>query len=606
MMPTRTFRWTSLGVAQAAVIVTLVAACGEADDVAVGPHHDGGVATDVGASDGSTADADPAEAGMQEAGDTDSGVADSGGEPYDAGEFQIGIYWPPPAEHTTDQQYDYLQESSVNYVINVDSTNIDSHDQNLAILEKCAPRGIRFVVCDSSYAPVSALTDAQIDAYVDAYAGHTALGGFYVKDEPQPSEFAVYAARYNRFSERAPGSKNYLNLVGSTDIPGFINAFVDTVGAQSLQYLTHDYYPWQVQAGIVGNFFDVLSAYRRASLQRNVKMANFLQSVSWGGSSRRPGEHELRYDVFANLAYGAKALYWFTWWQPTGQPETFTPAIMNADGTQTDLYPTVRAVNRQIKTLGPTLMRLTSQVVYHSGVLASGCEPASAGFFWQPVDASQNAIVSFFADAGSRFYVMVVNRTLTDTSTLGFAIHPKPAAVAEVSKDTGLEVAAGYSEATGVVSAQFAPGEGRLFALPVDYAGGFARYEAHVQDFGWVSPAYNGGTAGTVGLAKSLEAVRISLVHAPVGTHARYRVYVSTAGWQEWVTDGATAGTTGQALPIERVEISLEGAPSGMHVRYRAHVRDTGWMSWVEDGATAGVQSSPLPIEALEVMTYFD
>ena len=54
-MPTRSFRRSFLGIAQASIITTLVAARAETEDVAAGPHHDGGVATDVGASDGSTA-----------------------------------------------------------------------------------------------------------------------------------------------------------------------------------------------------------------------------------------------------------------------------------------------------------------------------------------------------------------------------------------------------------------------------------------------------------------------------------------------------------------------------------------------------------------------
>jgi hypothetical protein len=264
----------------------------------------------------------------------------------------------------------------------------------------------------------------------------------------------------------------------------------------------------------------------------------------------------------------------------------------------------VRLLNHQIKSLGSTLVGLTSQTIYHAGVLPSGCDPVPSDFFWQPSQPSSNAILSFFADGCGRFYVMVVNRTLTETSTLSFAIHPAPTSLTEVSKDSGQEIGTTYVASTGTVSAQYAPGEGRLYALPANYASGFARYDAHVQDIGWMEPVYNGGTAGTVGLAKRLEAVRLDLVNAPAGTHAKVRVFVSTLGWGDWVSEGAIAGSTGQGLAMEGVEIALEGAPPGWHVRYRAHVSTVGWQAWVKDGATAGVVGQSLPMEALEIVVY--
>lgn len=62
-----------------------------------------------------------------------------------------------------------------------------------------------------------------------------------------------------------------------------------------------------------------------------------------------------------------------------------------------------------------------------------------------------------------------VNRDYANARTLSFSLPSKPSAVTEWSKTTGAEIATNYNAATGKLSASFAPGEGRLFALPAGY-----------------------------------------------------------------------------------------------------------------------------------------
>ena len=119
-------------------------------------------------------------------------------------------------------------------------------------------------------------------------------------------------------------------------------------------------------------------------------------------------------------------------------------------------------------------------------------------------------------------------------------------------------------------------------------------YAAHVAGTGWSAPVGSGETAGTTGLAKAMEALRVS------GAPIRYRAHVQGIGWQGWVPAGSTAGTTGRGLRMEALQVRTT-AGSPFRVEYRAHVQGTGWQPWTSDGGTAGTTGRALRMEAVQV-----
>jgi transglutaminase/protease-like cytokinesis protein 3 len=127
------------------------------------------------------------------------------------------------------------------------------------------------------------------------------------------------------------------------------------------------------------------------------------------------------------------------------------------------------------------------------------------------------------------------------------------------------------------------------------------RYQAHVQDVGWMGWVQNDQVAGITGQKKRLEAVRIELVNALPGMGVTYQAHVGNIGWLEWVSNGEVAGTTGQARQMEAVRIELTKAPSEYRIAYQAHVKDIGWLDWVYDGQTAGTVGQSRQMEALRI-----
>ena len=124
---------------------------------------------------------------------------------------------------------------------------------------------------------------------------------------------------------------------------------------------------------------------------------------------------------------------------------------------------------------------------------------------------------------------------------------------------------------------------------------------AHVSGVGWQAAVGNGGTAGTTGQSRAVEAITAE-VSSPVSGGLSYSAHVSGIGWQDEVSDGAVAGTTGQGRAVECVKMRLTGGLSEYYdVWYRAYVQDYGWLGWASDGARAGTTGIGYRVEALQV-----
>ena len=141
--------------------------------------------------------------------------------------------------------------------------------------------------------------------------------------------------------------------------------------------------------------------------------------------------------------------------------------------------------------------------------------------------------------------------------------------------------------------------------------------EAHVAGIGWQPAAGNGGTAGTTGRSRAVEALRVRL---SADLSARYtvwyRVHSAEFGWLGWACDGADAGSAGYGRAAQAVQVAVlpKGDPAPgdtstpfknrvddpASISIRSHTANIGWMSPVGNGAIAGTTGRALPMEALE------
>lgn len=122
---------------------------------------------------------------------------------------------------------------------------------------------------------------------------------------------------------------------------------------------------------------------------------------------------------------------------------------------------------------------------------------------------------------------------------------------------------------------------------------------AHVADVG-DTPAQNATEfVGTVGEVHALEAFSLNLSTTMTGKIV-YQAYISGDGWQAERSDGERAGTTGLGKPIEQMKVWLEGEVADhWKLEAQAHISDVGWGSWADGGGVIG--ASPNHVEAFRV-----
>jgi hypothetical protein len=232
-------------------------------------------------------------------------------------------------------------------------------------------------------------------------------------------------------------------------------------------FMMYDHYPFSLSGGISADYYSNMEIIRRQSLAASIDFWTYIQSVGITGALRAPTEGEMRYQVYTSLAYGAKGINYFTYETPSGQGESFHDGILLPDGSKNASYTHVQNMNAEVLKLGPKLLSLTSRAVYHTGTLPAGTTALPSGFVLQPSNPSDPLVIGYSTDADGRRYVMVTNRDTVNSRTVSFTLSSKPGTVTEISKTTGGEAATNYNPATGTMSSAFAPGEGRLYALPI-------------------------------------------------------------------------------------------------------------------------------------------
>jgi hypothetical protein len=154
-------------------------------------------------------------------------------------------------------------------------------------------------------------------------------------------------------------------------------------------------------------FYSALDLYRQKSIQHNVPFWAFAITINCIGF-RDPSESDLRWQQFSNLAYGAKGLWYFTYWAPKDWPNWAKEAIVTNEGKKTKLYDHVKTLNETVSAMGQTLLGLTNVDAVHTNPPA-GQRKFAAGKFWISDVKGKDVLIGFFKNASGDDYALVVN-----------------------------------------------------------------------------------------------------------------------------------------------------------------------------------------------------
>jgi len=242
--------------------------------------------------------------------------------------------------------------------------------------------------------------------------GRHSVVGWITADEPHTAEQIARAIEGVRTLMRAdPGRWAFFNMLSpTTQGHPSTEAIADAAVAAGMPVLSYDTYAIMVNGqDRVDDLYEHLDRMRLVSRRLGVPFWAFALTIAHSGY-RRPSESDLRWQVYSNLAYGAKGLWYFTYWGPTDWKGWDKRAIVDPrDGSRTDLYGWVQAVNQTVLDVGTVLLGLESVDVVHTRP-PRGQRGFKGGESWIAGIRASDALLGTFTSPDGTAYALLVNK----------------------------------------------------------------------------------------------------------------------------------------------------------------------------------------------------
>lgn len=291
------------------------------------------------------------------------------------------------------------------------------HNEADVGLDMCQKAGIRALLVVNGGCKVPAADFLQIEEdLAKTYRNHPALMGYLTLDEPDNLEtileIGLATARIRAadtkhpiFANLLPGPENWKPYEQN------VENYISIVKPDLLSYDRYVLYPDHTEKG---TYYLNMEIIRRQAIKHNIPFMNTFLSIPHG-PYRDPTEGDLRWQVYTSLAYGAKALCYFTYISfPPGDPSYagWGTAIVDSNCKPAQKYEIVRRINAEVNKLSPTLIKLKSTAVVHVPAIA-GVETDS--LVDKPITAISGGefVIGFLDSPTGENYAMVVNNNLS-------------------------------------------------------------------------------------------------------------------------------------------------------------------------------------------------
>ena len=294
------------------------------------------------------------------------------------------------------------------------------------LLDACHKHNIKAIVFDER---ITGAFDAPFDSkkanknlpdLIKKVNKHPAVYGYHLKDEPGPDQFLELSKSVALLKDLAPGKWPYINLLPTQSYgeayDSYLEQFATVCNPTAFSYdnYSQDY---AINGGVKSLFWKNLVQVREASLKHGLPFWNIILTAAHF-SYPELTISDLRLQMYGSLVYGAKGLSFYKFISASlpilDAPDlgNFRMAPLDQFGERTSTWDILRNINRQIQNIGPTLLKLRSDDVYHIGVIPEKHHGASDKTLVKDVPGGEFIVGDFTHEDGSK-YVMIVNKSIT-------------------------------------------------------------------------------------------------------------------------------------------------------------------------------------------------
>lgn len=254
--------------------------------------------------------------------------------------------------------------------------------------------------------------------------------GYVLQDEPSAAEIRERQKEITRLRSVDDTHCFYINLhpyyadwtLQHTKTRTY-EEYLDAAVSTSCRQLSFDYYP-VTQDGLRDGWYSNLEAIRAKSIKAGIPFWGFVLSVPHA-IYPQPTIASLRLQVYSNLAYGAQAIQYFTYWTPQPDKDNdYHNGPVDQQGKKTKTYDLVKKMNTELKTVSQLFHGADVHSVRHLGTIAKGTKRQTrmpVNLRSLKISSREGAIISQFEKNGHQ-YLAVVNKDYLHEMTVSLKL----------------------------------------------------------------------------------------------------------------------------------------------------------------------------------------
>ena len=256
-------------------------------------------------------------------------------------QYPVIAWYSIDAEHNTKEQYRRISNAGFNLAL----TSFLTKEEIKKALHEAKGTGVKLIVdCQES-------RNANLP-FINEIKESPALGMYYLCDEPNKDYFETLAERQNRILNSDRIHAGYINLLPiyankeqlkAESYSDYLDSFLSKV---QVPFLSYDHYPF-LRESFRDDFYTNLETVAKKCNNAGISFWGFARSY-YSKEYYMIDEGRLRLQVFANMAYGAQGIQYFTYSVPKGGER----AIVDSSYRKTVLYDVVKKINSEVQVVG--------------------------------------------------------------------------------------------------------------------------------------------------------------------------------------------------------------------------------------------------------------